>query len=470
MNAAHDSSPVRRAAAIRFAAMLAAIAAVLGAAPRAHALEIKRMTLSDGAVLLVSEEHQLPMVTVSIAFNAGARRDPQGKAGLAVLTAASMTQGTKSIPAAEFNQKIDFMGSSAGVSAGRDYAVASMTSLKKYEKQTLDLLAGILTSPGLRDADIERKRAEQVADIKADEEQPGYVADVSFIGGLFGAGTPYGHPENGTPESVAKLSAADVRGFYQAHYKPGGAVIAVVGDVKADEVKALLEQELAGLSGAVPAQPAPPAPAVPAGVETRLIDRNVRQANIIMGFGGIARSNPDFYKIQVMNYVLGGGGFASRLMKVVRSKHGLAYSIGSMFDARKFPGPFAVVLQTKNSSSNEAIRLVLEQLREIQKTPVSDAEISSARKYLIGSFPLKIDRQSAIAGFLLQIQLNDLGLDYADKYPKLISAVSKQDVLEVAKKYLHPDSILLVAVADQKEAAINTKMLAQVAAGKTAAQ
>jgi zinc protease len=470
MNAAYESSRVRRASAILVAAAFAVLAILAGAAPRAHALEIKRMRLSDGAVLLVSEQHQLPMVTVSIAFDAGARRDPKDKAGLAVLTASSMNQGTKSIPAAEFDQKVDFMGSSVGVSAGRDYAVASMTSLKKYEKQTLDLLAGILTNPGLRDADIERKRAEQVADIKANEEQPGYVADVKFIGSLFGSGTPYGHPENGTPETVARLTPADVREFYQAHYKPGGAVIAVVGDVKADEVKALLEQELKGLSGAVPPQPAAPPPTVPSGVESKLIDRNVRQANIIMGFGGIARSNPDYYKIQVMNYILGGGGFASRLMKVVRSKHGLAYSIGSMFDARKFPGPFAVVLQTKNSSSNEAIKLVLEQLREIRQTPVTDAEIGSARKYLIGSFPLKIDRQSAIAGFLLQIQLNDLGLDYAEKYPKLIGAVNKQDVLEVAKKYLHPDSILLVAVADQKEAAINTKMLAQVAAGKTTAQ
>jgi zinc protease len=470
MNAARELFRVRRAAAIRFAAALAALAVLAGAAPRAHAIEIKRMTLSDGAVLLVSEEHQLPMVTVSIAFDAGARRDPEGKSGLAVLTASCMNQGTKSIPAAEFNQKVDFMGSSVGVSAGRDYAVASMKSLKKYEQQTLDLLAGILTNPGLRDADIERKRAEQVADIKADEEQPGYVADVSFIGSLFGANSPYGHPENGTPETVAKLTPAEVREFYQAHYKPGGAVIAVVGDVTAPEVKALLEHELTGLSGSVPPQTAPAPPAVPHGVETKLIDRNVRQANIIMGFGGITRSNPDFYKIQVMNYILGGGGFASRLMKVVRSKHGLAYSIGSLFDARKFQGPFAVVLQTKNSSSNEAIKLVLEQLREIRQSPVSDAEIGSAKKYLIGSFPLKLDRQSSIAGFLLQIQLNDLGLDYADKYPKLIGAVNKQDVLEVAKKYLHPDSILLVAVADQKQAAINTKMLAQVAAGKTAAQ
>lgn len=470
MNAAHIFIRTRRAAAIAFAAALAAIAIVAIAAPRANALEIKRMRLADGAILLVSEEHQLPMVTVSIAFDAGGRRDPKGKAGLAVLTASCMNQGTKTIPAAEFNQKADFMGSSVGVSAGRDYAVASMTSLKKYEKQTLALLAGILTGPGLRTADIERKRAQQIANIKSNQEQPDYVADVDFIKTLFGAGTPYGHPQIGTAKSVAKLTPADVREFYREHYKTGGAVIAVVGDVSAENVKALLEHDLAGLSGSVAPQAPPPPPEAPRGLQAKLIDRNVRQANIIMGFGGIARANPDYYKIQVMNYILGGGGFASRLMKVVRTQHGLAYSIGSLFDARKFPGPFAVVLQTKNRSSNEAIKLVLEQLHEMRRSEVSPTEIASAKKYLIGSFPIKLDRQSAIAGFLLGIQLDHLGLNYADNYPKLIGAVTRQDVLQVARKYLHPDSILLVAVADQKEAAINTKMLAQVAAEKAAAQ
>lgn len=128
------------------------------------------------------------------------------------------------------------------------------------------------------------------------------------------------------------------------------------------------------------------------GIRPDLIDRDVTQANVIIGFGGIARSNPDYYRLLVMNYLLGGGGFASRLTKVVRSEKGLAYSIGSGLDAGKFPGSFEAVLQTKNQSAQEAIKLVLQQLREIQETPVSDAEIESAKKFLIGSFPLKIDR------------------------------------------------------------------------------
>ena len=447
-------------------AALAALA-ILALAPRARALEIKRMTLSNGAVLLVSEEHQLPMVTMSIAFDAGARRDPDGKAGLAALTAQCLDQGTKDLSAVEFNQKVDFMGSSVEVGADRDYAVAGFTSLKKYQADTLALLTGILTEPGLRDADIERKRA-TVADIHAQEEEPAYTASVKFQKALFGD-SPYGHPENGSAESVTKLTPADVRAFYHNYYKLGSAVIAVTGDVRADEVKASLEKSLTGLGGTVAAQPVPPPPPAPRGLDVKLVDRSVQQANIIMGFGGIARSNPDFYKLQVMNYIFGGGGFASRLVQIVRSAHGLAYSVGSVVSAGKFEGAYGIRLQTKNSSANEAIKLILEQMRVIQEHPVTDAELDGAKKFLIGSFPLKFDRQSAIAGFMLGIELNHLGLDYADRYPKLIQAVTTQEVQDMARKYLHPDAILLVAVANLKDAAINTAMLSQIAAGEGAA-
>lgn len=447
---------------MKMLASVAAIAALVLAATPSHALDIKKMTLSNGATVLVSEQHQLPMVTVMIEFDAGTRRDPKGKEGLAELTARCLSQGTKELTAPEFDQKTDFMGSSVGVSAGRDYSTAGMTSLKKYQAETMQLLAGILTEPGLRDADIERKRAEQVAEIKAAEEQPGYTAGVEFAKDLFGD-SPYGHPGAGSSDSVAKLTNDDVRGYYHDYYKLGSAIIAVAGDVTADEVKASLEKALAGLAGSVAPQDAPSPINVPAGLHMKLIDRNVMQANIIMGSGGVERSNPDFYRLKVMNYILGGGGFSSRLVKVVRSEHGLAYSINSGFEPGKFQGAFTIGLQTKNASSNEAIDLVLQQLREIQEKPVSDAELDGAKKFLIGSFPLGIERQSAIASFMIQVEFYGLGLDYADQYPKLIGSVTKDDVLAVAKKYLHPDSMIVVAVANQSEAKIKTSQMEKAA-------
>jgi zinc protease len=449
---------------MKILAGVAAVAAIVIASVPAHALDIKKSTLSNGATLLVSEQHQLPMVTVMIEFDAGTRRDPKGKEGLAELTARSLAQGTKELTTAEFNQKVDFMGSQVSVSAGRDYANAGMTSLKKYEGETLGLLAGILTEPGLRDADIERKRVEQVAEIKAAEEQPGYTASVEFMKDLFGD-SPYGHPGAGYSDSATKLTNDDVRGFYRDHYKMGNAIVAVAGDVTSDEVKALLEKELASLGGTVAPQQEPPPINVAPGLHVKLIDRDVVQANIIMGSGGVERSNPDFYRLKVMNYILGGGGFSSRLVKVVRSEHGLAYSVNSGFEPGKYQGAFEVGLQTKNQSSNEAIDLTLQQLREIQEKPVSDAELDGAKKFLIGSFPLNIERQSAIASFMIQIEFYNLGLDYADQYPKLIGAVTKDDVLAVAKKYLHPDSMVLVAVANQAEAKIKTSQMEKTADG-----
>jgi zinc protease len=453
---------------LRLAAVAAmALVATLVISTRADAIEIKRMTLSNGAVLLVSPSHQLPMVTISIAFDAGSRRDPQGKAGLAALAADSLTQGTKDLSEKQFNEKVDFMGSSIGISADRDYSVAGMTSLSKYLNDTFTLMAAALANPGLRDSDIQRRQAETVAAIKAEEEQPGYVAAVTFDKMIFG-GSPYGHPTAGTAESVAKLTPDDVRSFYHDHYKLGSAIIAVTGDVDTDTIKGLIEKDLSGIAGTVPAQTEPPAPVVASGLHPNLIDRNVAQATILLGSGGIARSNPDFYKIKVMDYILGAGGFSSRLVKVVRSKAGLAYSVTSAFETGKFPGAFIVSVQTKNKTANEAISLILQQLREIQEKPVSDDELEGAKKFLIGSFPLTIDRQSEITSFMLGIEVYGLGLDYADRYPKLIGAVTKEDVQDVARKYLHPDALDLVVVANQGEAKIDKAKLEKTADGSSA--
>jgi zinc protease len=377
---------------------------------------------------------------------------------LAELTAATLEQGTKQLSAADFNQKIDSMGSTIGVGADRDYVYASMTSLKKYEGDTLHLLAQSLENPGLRDTDIVRKRSDQVAAIKASEEEPGYTAMVAFAKLLFGKG-PYGHPTEGFADAVAKLTPNDVRNFYHRYYRTADAVIAVTGDVDRNEITARIERELGSLAGSVPAQAEPAASNISPGIHADLINRNVTQANLILGSGGIARSNPDYYKIQVMNYILGGGGFSSRLMKIVRSKAGLAYSIDSTFSAGKFPGAFSVVLQTKNQSAQEALKLILGQLREMQNQEVASSELASAKKYLIGSFPLRLDRQSQIVSFMLQVELYGLGLDYAERYPKLIGAVTSLDVKQAAEKYLRPDAINLVAVANQSLAKINIAAL-----------
>ena len=265
---------------------LVALIAVLAYARPCPAIEITRLTLSNGAVLLISEQHQLPMVTMAMAFDGGSRRDPKGKEGLARLTAECLSEGTKELSAEQLNQKVDFMGSALSVSAGHDYASAGLTSLKRYSADTLHLLANVLTAPALRDSDILRKRGEQLAELNSAEEQPGYVAERDFNKLLFADG-PYGHLPTGTIATVKKLTPEDVRAFYHQYYRLGGAIIAVAGDVKTDEIKNALEKELRGLQGSVEPQPAPPAPKVAPGAHVTKIDRDVAQANVVLGFSGI---------------------------------------------------------------------------------------------------------------------------------------------------------------------------------------
>jgi zinc protease len=156
------------------------------------------------------------------------------------------------------------------------------------------------------------------------------------------------------------------------------------------------------------------------GPKTVRIDRSLTQANIILGQAGVSRDNPDYYALTVMNYILGGGGFSSRLVQEIRNKRGLAYSVDSFFDPGKYPGSFQIVLQTKNSSAKEAISLVREQMKRIQKELVSEKELEGARKYLVGSFPMRLDTQRKLANFLIQVEYYGLGMDYPARYPGLI--------------------------------------------------
>jgi zinc protease len=182
------------------------------------------------------------------------------------------------------------------------------------------------------------------------------------------------------------------------------------------------------------------------------IDKHITQANIAMGNVGISRENPDFYACTIMNYILGGGGFTSRLMDNIRDNKGLAYDVHSGFTPQKEPGAFTVTIQTKNESANEVIAETIKEIRRIQSELVTEKELSDAKAYLTGSFPLRMDTSAKIAGMLTSIEMYNLGLDYPQRYPSLINAVSREDVRRVAKKYLYPDRMVVVVVADLEKA------------------
>lgn len=414
----------------------------------------KRIPLENGMVLLLSEKHDIPMITVNMAIKAGSTAEPEDKPGLASITASLLMQGTSRRSAGRINSEIDFIGGSLSVSGGNDFASASLRVLKKDIRTGFDLLSDVLMNPVFDQKEIDRKVKETLAEIQRQKEEPGIVAAEAFTKAVYGRHA-YGRTNDDVAAYLPKLTRQDIFNFYTARYSPNRIIIAVVGDVNEKEIIALLQEYFKGWKRSDQPLPASVPPSVIEKTVVHKINKNITQANIDMGNIGISRENPDFYAVMIMNYILGGGGFSSRLMDNIRDNKGLAYDVHSVFSAQKEPGAFSVSIQTKNESANEVIAETLKEIRRIQTETVSDKELADAKAYFTGSFPLKMDTYAKIAGILTSIEIYNLGLDYPQKYSALINAVTREDIKRVAKQYLHPDSLVIVVVANLEKAKLN---------------
>jgi zinc protease len=323
--------------------------------------------------------------------------------------------------------------------------------LKKDIRIGLDLLSDVLLNPAFDQKEIDRKVKETLAEIRRQKDEPGVVADEAFEKAIFG-GHAYGTTNDDVAAYLPKLDRRDIVNFHAARYSPNNTIIAVVGDVNEKEIVTLLNEYFKSWQRKEQPLPAPvQVPAIGTTVVQK-IDKDITQANIVMGHIGINRENPDYYAVMIMNYILGGGGFSARLMDNIRDNKGLAYDVHSMFAAQKEPGSFSVTIQTKNESANEVIAETLKEIRRMQSEKVSGKELADAKAYLTGSFPLRMDTSAKIAGMLTSIEIYNLGLDFPQKYPGLINAVTAEDIQRVAKKYLRPDAMAIVAVANQEKA------------------
>ncbi len=409
----------------------------------------KRTVLNNGLVLLTSEQRALPMVSIELLIDAGSRHEPANQAGLANLTSKLLTHGTRKRSATQISETLDFMGASLASGAGEDVATVSMTILKKDLAAGLELLAEILTQSNFPQPEIDRQKQAVIASIRAREEDPGALAGTAFAAALFPK-SPYGRPVEGTEASVKTIQQKNLQDFFASNYRPNRAIIAVVGDVAEPEIAQALTKAMKGWNKGT-AGTKPPQPSEIGKPQTVQVNKDLTQANIVLGHNGVPRGNPDYYAIQVMNYILGGGGFSSRAMDSIRNERGLAYSVYSYFGAEKSHGSFQFVMQTKNETAVEAIRIAKEEMGRMREQPVTDQELNDAKDYLIGSFPLRFDTNRKVAGFLAQVEYYELGLDYPERYPDLISKVTRDDVLRVAKQYLRPDQLVTVIVANQQK-------------------
>jgi zinc protease len=401
-------------------------------------------------VWLFSEQRSLPLVTVNVMSKAGVLRDPTGKEGLANLTALLLMQGTKKRSATQIAEELDFLGAKLSASGSDDYALVSLTVLKKDLAAGLELLGDVLLNPAFDQHELERKVAELQASFKSDEDEPGIVASRAFHRELFGS-HPYSHPPKGTPAGLKGISRTHLTEFYRTYYRPNNVNLSIVGDLSQEEAALAVAKVFGGWEPApIPELKITPPPSLnKPGV--MVINKDITQANIVWGHLGIARDNPDFYAFQVLNYILGGGGFASRLMDNIRENRGLAYSVGSSFAPGLQAGPFTISLETKNASAGEALGQVIMEVEGIRTNPVTDQELKDAKSYLIGSFPRKMDSLGKRASLLNYVDFYGLGLDYPWRYPSLLENLTPSEIQRVAEKYLHPDKYLLVVVGNQAQ-------------------
>ncbi|MGH7897778.1 MAG: M16 family metallopeptidase, partial [Candidatus Binatia bacterium] len=294
-----------------------------------------------------------------------------------------------------------------------------------------------------------RKREEALAELEAEEQSPGAVAEREFRKTLFGDG-PYRNEPGGWKESVAKLAVSDVKAFFKAAFQPQRTILVASGDTTMREISDYAERLLGGWKRSEPEAAVPPgSPRTSA--EVVRVNRDLTQANLVWGHLGTTRDNPDWYAIQVMNYILGGGGFSSRMMNSIRTEAGLAYSVFSYFVPGKLPGSFQVTLQTKSATTADALKRLRKEVDAIRSEPVSDEELRAAKKYLTGSFPMRFDSNGELVAFYSQVEYYGMGLDYPARYEGLINSVSKEDVRRVAEQYLHPERAILVVVGKQAD-------------------
>ena len=424
--------------------------AVALAAPLRAGLVPKRSVLDNGIVLLTSEQKALPMVSIELLIDAGSRYDAPNREGVANLVAKLLTYGTKRRTALQINETLDFLGASLSTRCSDDLASVSMTILKKDLTTGLELLGDILINSTFPQQEIERQKQSVIASIKARDESPGDIAQRRFAAALFPQ-SPYGRPVEGTETSVKGIQQKSLREFYERYYRPNRSILAVVGDVSEQESTQALNQAFRSWRKGEPGGK-PLVPSVIGSSQVIRVNKDLTQANIMMGHEGVPRNHPDYYAIQVMNYILGGGGFSSRAMDSIRNERGLAYSVYSHFGAEKSHGTFVFVMQTKNDTAEEAIRIAREEIRRMREQPVTDQELDDAKNYLTGSFPLRLDTNHKVASFLAQVEFFRLGLDYPDRYADLIRKVTREDVQRVAKAYLHPEKLITVVVGNQKKA------------------
>lgn len=424
-----------------------AFASLLLVATAAHAgLPIQHWQMDNGVRVVFVENHDLPLLDISVEFPAGSGRDDKSRPGLASMTHHLLTLGAGGMTEEEISRRMADVGASLGGSFDQDRAGLRLRTLSSARErdQALEIMAKALLSPDFPEAVLEREKTRSMAEFKEAMTQPEFIADRAFNSMIYGT-HPYAFSSMVEPESIAALRREDLVGFYRSHYRADHAVIALIGDVTTAQAREIAAQLTSALPRAEGELLPLPAVSMPKG-EMRKIAHPATQSHILIGQPGITRDDPDYFPLYVGNYVLGGGGFASRLIEEVRQKRGLVYSVYSYFLPLQQRGPFEIGLQTKREQADEALEVVRRTVRDfIAKGPTED-ELKKAKQNIVGGFPLRIDSNGKILDYLSLIGFYRLPFSYLDDFAGKVERVTVAQIRDAFTRRIQPDNMATVVV------------------------
>jgi zinc protease len=410
-------------------------------------------TLANGLTIVTIERHDLPLVTLRWVVKAGAEADPATAPGTAQLVSALMNQGTSRQSANQIAEVIDQAGSTIDTGADWDTSYVELSVLSDRTESAFDLLADMIRRPAFDPAEVERKRRQTLSALEVAYQDPGYVADTAFDDLTF-EGTTYGHPQDGTRESVRRLTAADLRAFHSRYYRPENSILAAVGDITSDQALALAQRffgdwprtiQQEGKSESPQAETTAPGPRIIAIEKPDAVQTEIR-----VGSSGIRRDSKDYIALTVANQVLGGPA-ANRLFSSLRTRRGLTYGASSDLECYRTAGSWETKTFTRTAETVTTLKVILSELRDLHDQPITENELQTAKSYLIGHLALQFESSDSVAEHVLDLMVHGLPLDYWNCFPAEVNALSVEDVQAAVRRTLNPDQPVIVLVGNVGE-------------------
>jgi zinc protease len=416
--------------------------------PTASPAEVRSLVTPGGIEVWYVESDFVPLVSLAFNFEGGAAHDPAGRAGAAQMVARLLDEGAGPYASDAFQERMADRAIEIGFSAGPDGLGGSLKTLVAHADEAFELLRLALAEPRFDEDAIERVRAQTIAGLRYQANDPGTMASRRFFAEAF-PGHPYGRPISGTVDSVGSVTRQDLLDTHRAIVARGHVKIAVVGQIGPDELSRRIDAVFGSLPQAAPLPAI--APVIITGIGKRVVvDLDVPQSVIRFGTRGLSWRDPDFIPAYVLNHVLGGGAFTSRLFQEVREKRGLAYSVGTSLVSYRRTAMTWGYTATKNERVVECLDVIASEMRRLSHEGPSDDELAKARDYLVGSYALGFDTSTKIAHQLVQIAFEDLGIDYIRRRNELVSAVTQEDVRRAAARTID-DAQMLVVIAGRPE-------------------